>query len=134
MGDREKMYRQFNLAANIYYQFGPTEKKMFDGLRSNLEQNRYEAKYEPGTTLKNARTHLETINPLLADKLVGKAYRAALAAFFVEPNNPNVHLALAEVIEQMGHPEEALQEYRHVLMLDPQNEAASKKLSTQINP
>lgn len=134
MGDREKMYRQFNLAANLYYQFGATEKRMFDGLRSNLEQNRYEAKYKPGSSLPDANHHLEMVNPLLQDRLVGKAYRAALASFFVEPNNPNVHLALAEVIEQMGHPEEALQEYRHVLMLDPQNEAASKKLSTQVNP
>jgi hypothetical protein len=135
MGQRSLMLQEFNLAANLYYQFTSEDKKMFDGLRTKLEQTMSEARFQPGSSLPKSTTLLKEVKSYLDQKVNNRAYQTAMSAAFIDPTNPETHLVLGDVSEKIGDLKLAEIEYQNVLILDPHNTVAQARLlSISQNP
>lgn len=51
-----------------------------------------------------------------------------------DPDNPDAHLYLAQALEKVGKPQEAIHAYRRVLTLDPHNKFATDRVKANESP
>lgn len=134
MDKRDWALLELNLASNLFYRFGLTEKQQIEGIRTNMEQAQPQATFAPGSKVSSADTLLKFIPDLIARNQRSKALKAAQGAVIVDPRSVPARLQLARIYEAMGDPVFVQLEYQNVLKLDPKNTEALNQLEKLHGP
>jgi hypothetical protein len=83
--------------------------------------------YTPGMKVDLATLEASAAS-LLENRQLDEAYATTLTLSYLDPTNPQHRLQLANLLETGNYFEEAITEYRHVLLFDPQNQEATSSL------
>lgn len=127
-GYRDHARNELNSASNLQYQL-PPEFGSIEEARKQIEQSTIVDVFKPGHQALSAAEFHNLYEQWFEQKKYDIAYRVALGSTTVYPRDATARLDLAEAYEFLGDSQLARLEYRHTLMIDPNNELAKQKLA-----
>lgn len=127
-GYRDTVLSELNRASNLQTQL-PPEFGSLESTRRNIEQSQPDDIFKPGRTAMPLAEYTKLVNQWTEKQRYDVAYRVALGAADVYPRDIASRIQLAASYEKLGDKTLARMEYKHALLLDPNNELAKQKVA-----
>jgi len=130
MGLRDLAVKELNLASDLIHKYSLAEQQQILDARDQIESTPMSEFYKPGYQTETVDYILKNVQPLLDAKFDARAVEVVKGAVTVDPLSVKARLRWADLLNQTGDPQRALQEYYNVLVVDPKNQEALDKIAT----